>query len=322
MAVKFENKKVRILVVGDLMLDCYLFAKCERISPEAPVPVVLVNNENNSLGGAGNVLKNLISFGVEVDIVSVIGDDETGDQILKSITDYGIVTSNIIIEKNRTTTKKTRVIASNQQIIRIDRETLTAIESSIEDKVINVFTQLINNIDLVLISDYQKGILTNKVLAKIIGIANKYQKVVIVDPKGFDFTKYKGATIIKPNKIEAEIASGRKLNDINDLKDILKIIKYQTNASQIIITLSEKGIAIYDNMLEIIPTQASDVYDVTGAGDTVLASLGFCLAHNNTITDSCHFANHAAAIVISHLGTVVTTKEEVMDRLNNKITER
>lgn len=315
MALKFENKNVKILIIGDLMLDSYLFTKCERISPEAPVPVVLVEKEIHSLGGAGNVLKNVFSFGADVNIISCIGVDESGNQILDSIKDFGISTSNIITDHTRTTTKKTRIIASNQQMIRIDRETVDVIGNIIEIKLIEAFRQLISDTNIVLISDYQKGVLTNNVLTNIIRIANQYKKSTIVDPKGVDFTKYLGATLIKPNKSESEIASGFKIKNNNDIKDVLSFIKSKTNASHVILTLSENGIAIYNNKLKIIPTQARDVYDVTGAGDTVLASLGFCLAHGNTIIDSCHFANHAAAIVINKLGTAVTTVAEVMEHI-------
>jgi D-beta-D-heptose 7-phosphate kinase / D-beta-D-heptose 1-phosphate adenosyltransferase len=317
MSIKFDNAPKRILVVGDIMLDCYLFTTCERISPEAPVPVAWVNNEKNLLGGAGNVVKNLYSFGANIDVLGVIGKDEAGSKIRNIIEKIGVDTSNLIVDQSRKTTKKTRVIASNQQIIRIDRETTEVITAEVYSQLLAKFKILIKTVDLVLFSDYLKGVLTKEILSEFISIAKKHNKVMIVDPKGVDFSKYYGVSIIKPNKSEAELASGVKINSNEDTKHAMEIIKNHTNAKQIIITLSEKGLAILDDKFTIIPTQASEVYDVSGAGDTVLASLGLCLANGNSIIDSCIFANHAAAIVISKIGTASTTIEEVINHINN-----
>jgi len=301
----------RLLVIGDLMVDHYLWGTCDRISPEAPVPVVDIVREDVTLGGAGNVLKNLKAYGANADIVSVIGHDYAGQEIMQLLSEMSFEMQGIFKESQRQTSKKSRVLASGHQMLRIDKETKTAVLRQTEDAITLHLTKVIPEYDLVLVSDYNKGLLTDKLLKVIIQLCNANGKPVIIDPKGSDYSKYSGATIIKPNRKEAAIAVGRELKTIEDVAYAASKLKQELGAEAVVITLSEEGMAIFDGRFTVIPTRASDVFDVTGAGDTVLASLGICIAAGATLHDACTFSNHAAAIVVSKVGSVTTTIDEV-----------
>ena len=313
---KFED--IRILVIGDLMVDHYMWGKFERISPEAPVPIVDIIKEEVTLGGAGNVLKNLNSFGAKSDVVSVIGDDLCADELFTLLRDAGDSLSGIHHEPNRITTKKSRILASKHQMMRFDRESNHPINEASENFIINFVKDNAASYKVILISDYLKGTLTNKVLAEVIACARKNNVIVIVDPKGSNYSKYMGANVIKPNKKEEAIATGIDIADSESLKAAAQSLKKQTGADAVVVTLSEEGMAIYDDHFEIIPTKASEVFDVTGAGDTVLASIGICIASGMSIKDACVFANHAAAIVVSKIGSAVTTVEAVLQHIKNE----
>jgi rfaE bifunctional protein kinase chain/domain len=301
-----------ILVIGDIMLDHYIYGNCNRISPEAPVPVVEVANETYTLGGAGNVIKNLKALNCGADIVSICGEDVDKSIVLNNLRDLGVNTDYIIGDDARCTTVKTRVVAVNHQLIRLDRESTKAISAEVQDKIISVFSEIVSSYDMVLISDYNKGLLTAPLLAKLFDICKSAGIATIVDPKGTDFSKYKGVQIIKPNKKEASIASGINIIDGNTLELACKRIKEITQCESIIVTMSEEGIALYEkDSLHIIPTKAIGVVDVTGAGDTVLASLGISLADSNNLTDACEFANYAAAVVVKKLGSATATLDEI-----------
>ena len=308
---------LKVLVVGDLMIDHYMWGKFERISPEAPVPIIDIVSEEVTLGGAGNVLKNLSSFGVSADIVSVTGDDMSADELFVLLNDAGFGVSGILRQANRTTSKKSRILASKHQMMRFDKESKQPVNRESEDFIINFVQTNITNYKLVLLSDYLKGTLTERVLAEVIACARKNKVTVIVDPKGSNYSKYTGANIIKPNKKEAAIASGIDITDTETLKAAVQSLKKQTGADAVVVTLSEEGMAIDDGHFEIIPTRASEVFDVTGAGDTVLASIGICIASGMNIKDACVFANHAAAIVVSKIGSAVTTVPAVLAHIKN-----
>jgi rfaE bifunctional protein kinase chain/domain len=310
-------KGLRMLVIGDLMIDHYMWGKFERISPEAPVPIVDITREEVTLGGAGNVLKNLNSFGVNTDIVSVIGDDLCADELCELLKDAPTGLNGIYRQANRITSKKSRILASKHQMMRFDKESKAAISPESENFIIGFVKANIAKYKVILISDYLKGTLTAKVLAEVIACAQQNKVTVIVDPKGSNYAKYAGANIIKPNKKEAAIATGIEITDQESLRLAAGALKKQTLADTIVITLSEEGMAIYNDHFEIIPTKASEVFDVTGAGDTVLASIGICIASGLDIKDACIFANHAAAIVVSKIGSAVTTIEDVLTHIQN-----
>jgi D-beta-D-heptose 7-phosphate kinase / D-beta-D-heptose 1-phosphate adenosyltransferase len=312
--INFENSKSpKILVVGDLMIDQYLWGSCERISPEAPVQVINVNQDNEVLGGAGNVVNNLQKLGAQVDIFSVIGDCQASNDILTLFSEIGVRTHNLINQKNRILSKKTRIIASQQQVVRYDRESRESIAPKIEDKLLKNLSKAIASYDIILLSDYGKGVLTNKVARSLIDMANGLGIKVLVDPKGNDYTKYKGAFLLTPNKKEASEITKININDNHTLLAAAKKLKIKLDLSISLITMSEQGIAIYDNELRVKPTVTKEVFDVTGAGDTVLSSLGYALALNTNIDDAVVFSNLAAGVVVSKIGSATATINEIIE---------
>jgi len=228
----FHNSSPSILVIGDLILDVYLWGKCERISPEAPVQVVDVKQETISLGGAGNVLENLISLGAKAEILSVIGSCSNASDIKKIFTEKNINTEFLFNDQTRVTSKKTRLISSNQQVIRFDSESTEPINSTIESKIISKLEDIIRNYSIVIISDYLKGLLTFSLTQNIIKICNKYSTKVIVDPKGDDYSKYKGSYLLTPNLMEAKLASNIDICDDKDLQKSLSYMRENLNLSE------------------------------------------------------------------------------------------
>jgi len=306
-----KNSQPKILVIGDLIIDSYLWGSSSRISPEAPVPVVNISNKTTSLGGAGNVVKNLHSLGAETDIISVIGDCPISEELRVLFSDIGVKTDFLIQEKNRISSKKTRVISGHQQVIRYDFETSDEINSVTEKKIISIVEKIIKNYEIILISDYGKGLMTKSLTKKIINIASLRSIKVLIDPKGNDYSKYSGAFLLTPNLKEASEASGINIIDDHSLVDALKYIKKKCNLSHSIITLSERGIALLDKGLNIFPTNSIDVFDVTGAGDTVLAALGFSITKDDSIENAIRFANLAASVVVGKLGSSTASIEEI-----------
>jgi len=303
----------RILVIGDLMIDKYLWGECNRVSPEAPVQVINVNKETKVLGGAGNVAHNLVTLGSSVEILSVIGGCKISSELKNLLKEINISTNYLIKQKNRITSKKTRIVSSQQQVIRYDIESDEDIDRVSEEKLLNVFQSIVNNFQLVILSDYGKGVLTNHVTQEIIKIANSNNIKVIVDPKGSDYSKYAFAYLLTPNKKEACEATGINISDKDSLEKALIHLKKSCNLNVSLITLSEDGIAFFDDKLRIHPTTAREVYDVTGAGDTVLASLGFALSSNYDIDEAIEFANLAAGIVVGKIGSATTNLDEIAE---------
>ena len=316
----FRNaSKINVLVVGDLMLDNYLIGDCNRISPEAPVQIIDINKENQVLGGAGNVINNLISLGANAGVLSVLGEDGTAMEIIKHFEILN-VKHNIIIEKNRKSSIKNRIIVDKHQIIRFDQESKNCISKKSETEIINSFKKIINDYDIVVLSDYGKGVLTDKIINKIIQISNLNNKKIIVDPKGINFKKYSGAYLMTPNKSEAEKALGFKIDNEASLKKALLSLKEVANLDIALITLSEDGIAYFKNDFKKGATKAKEVFDVTGAGDTVLASIAIGLALKINFDRIVDFANATAGIVVGKSGsaTVSLDEVEVLNYSNNK----
>ncbi|NLO17579.1 MAG: D-glycero-beta-D-manno-heptose-7-phosphate kinase [Arcobacter butzleri] len=308
--LKMPNKEVNICVIGDLMIDHYLWGSCDRISPEAPVQVVDVKKETTLLGGAGNVVNNLVSLGANVVVLSVIGDDEAGRELESMLRSLEVKTL-LSTQKNRKTSKKSRILVSNQQVVRYDKESKDPISQESIDKIKNNLTKTIDSIDVILLSDYGKGVLTNTLTKDIIDLANKHNKKVLIDPKGSDYSKYANAYLLTPNKKEASLATNIEINSKEMLLTAITKLKNELDLGVSLITLSEDGIAIYDDKLSIKPTVAKEVFDVTGAGDTVLASLGYMTALGKDIYESVEFANLAAGVVVSKVGSATATLEEI-----------
>jgi len=305
-------KKPNILVVGDLMIDHYLWGDCKRISPEAPVQVVDIKKETTVLGGAGNVVNNLVALGADVTVMSVTGDDEVSSELISMLDDIN-VTHFLVLDDSRKTSKKSRIIASNQQVVRYDNETKDEIDVECEQILTLKLLEQIDKFDIVLVSDYGKGVITSEIMNKIIFIASGANIKVLVDPKGEDYSKYIGAYLLTPNKTEAELASGIEIHNEKSLTKALKALQNLASLEVPMITLSEDGIAILtkDNNLCKKPTVAREVFDVTGAGDTVLASLGLSLALDNNISEAMEFANLAAGVVVGKLGSATASIEEI-----------
>jgi len=306
--IELKDKSPRIMVIGDLMIDHYLWGSCERISPEAPVPIVEIESESMVLGGAGNVINNLKTMGARLRVVSVIGDDENAKHMRLLLDKYE---DRLFVQAGRKTSKKSRLIAQKHQVVRFDNESKEDITRELEDKILEYYETAIIDVDIVLLSDYGKGVLTDRLTKEVIQIAKENNRKVLVDPKGEDYSKYKGAYLITPNRKEASIATG-----IDAKKELLKAaakLKDDLKLEYAVITLSEDGIAIYGEELEVIPTVAKEVYDVTGAGDTVLAAFGFALACGIDIKKAATFANYAAAVAVGKLGSATVSIDEVIE---------
>ncbi|PTR01598.1 rfaE bifunctional protein kinase chain/domain [Mucilaginibacter yixingensis] len=307
-----EGKKVNICVIGDMMLDHYIKGSCDRISPEAPVQVVDVTNEIYSLGGAGNVVENLKSLGANASIISLCGDDEASQIMATELKNAQPAFYHLVKDSSRRTTIKTRVIVSRHQLIRLDKEDKHYCTDEIANGILDFFEKKISEIDVLIISDYCKGVLSPYLVKKLLSLCNQHQIISIVDSKHKDLSKYYGATVIKPNKKEASLASGINIVNNETLEQACQKIAEITNCQSVVVTLSEDGIAIYHHhQLDKIPTKAIEVFDVTGAGDTVIAALSFALANGLSINEACNFANHAAAVVVAKFGSAVATLEEI-----------
>jgi len=311
--IDLQGKQPKILVIGDLMIDHYLWGSCERISPEAPVQVVNVERESSVLGGAGNVINNLHALGAKVDVISIVGGCEISDELKILLNNIKVDTQYLITQKDRITSKKSRIIASQQQVVRYDRESTDEISSESQKEILDTFKSIITNYDSVLLSDYGKGVLTFELTQLLISVANESNKKVLVDPKGLDYSKYKGAYLLTPNKKEASEATQIDIKDEASLTQAITQLKTQCNLAISLITLSEQGVAIYDDKLRTHPTVAREVFDVTGAGDTVLASLGFALACDYDIDDAVKFSNLAAGVVVGKIGSATATLNEIIE---------
>lgn len=307
----------KILVAGDLLLDTYTVGKSRRISPEAPVAVVHVEKEEERPGGAGNVMLNLLSMGANVMALGRVGDDLAGMRTEQALAKEGVDTSGILTQKGLTTPVKNRIIASGQQIVRVDREELSAIPEVLEERMIEMLPKLLEGVKLVAVSDYGKGLLSRTLLAALIDQAAAQQIPVIIDPKGTDFSKYRGATLIKPNQAET-YAAANLLPDA-PLEQAAARILQQTHAATLMVTRSEAGISLFypERDSETFSVQIREVRDVTGAGDTVLAMLACALSNGLSLPEATQLSNIAAGIAIEQFGCARVTLSEVARWLLN-----
>ena len=313
MLKELKEKNPNIIVIGDLILDKYLWGNCDRISPEAPVQIIDIDSDSYFLGGAGNVANNLISLGANVTVLSVVGQCGTASKITDLLKTAKVNSKHIIFEKNRRTSQKTRLISSQQQVIRFDRETLNDISEDSQDNLIAIFSSIVNDYDFVVLSDYGKGVLTEKLTQSIIKISKENDVKLIVDPKGSDYSKYKGAYTITPNKKEAVLATGINITDTESLTNALIQLKDNLKLDKSLITLSHDGIAAYDIELKEFPTSAIEVFDVTGAGDTVIASLAFALSSGLSFENAIKLSNLAAGVVVAKIGSATASIEEIIE---------
>ncbi|MBP9742486.1 MAG: D-glycero-beta-D-manno-heptose-7-phosphate kinase [Burkholderiales bacterium] len=301
----------KVLVVGDVMLDRYWFGEVKRISPEAPVPIAKISRTENRPGGAANVARNIASMGGGVTLLSVVGNDSAAEDLQEALSDYPVHTI-FKVDASISTIVKLRVLAKNQQLIRVDFEEKPSHEILLD--VLGTYEEIIQDYDLVILSDYGKGGLYHT--TKMIEIARRYGKPIVVDPKGNDYVKYTGATIITPNRQEFQDAVGTWDNE-DELLIKAKQLKGQLQLDYLLITRSEEGMTLLNRPNEVLsyPTIAQEVYDVSGAGDTVIAALGLMLANSIGIEDAALIANIAAGIVVGKVGTATLSKDELLSGL-------
>ncbi|MBW1840986.1 MAG: D-glycero-beta-D-manno-heptose-7-phosphate kinase [Deltaproteobacteria bacterium] len=307
---KFEA--CRVLVVGDLMIDEYVWGDVDRVSPEAPVQVVSINSEDYSLGGAGKVINNIIALGGKVSAVGVIGEDIHGQLLFNKLNEFGVDTEGVVQEPDRPTTRKTRIIAGNQHILRIDRETRSSISKQTLEAVTRCIENKIHDADVVLISDYAKGLITKTLLIKLITFAQKHKKITIADQKGLDFFKYSGVSLLTPNKKEAALASGIEIVDEPTLLEAGAWILKSVDVKKLLVTCGKDGMVLFDRRKAPYKISTdTHVHDVSGAGDTVLAVYGLALASGASFEESATLANTAAGIAVSKVGTATVSKKEL-----------
>ena len=313
--------KARVLVVGDLMLDEFVWGKVDRISPEAPVPVVWTQDENSEPGGAGNVAANITALGGKVELVGVIGDDEKGRSLKSKLENRGIDTSGIISDESRLTASKTRVIANKQQVLRIDNENMAPFNKRIASKIKASVKERISGIDILIVEDYGKGVITSDLLKYIIPLAKREKKIIAVDPKENHFMFYKGVNVITPNHKEAAFATGINITSDKDLHKSGDILLKKLKCDTVLITRGEEGMSIFKKGKKPvhIPTLAQEVFDVSGAGDTVIGVFSLSLASGATSVQAAHIANCAAGIVVGKMGIKVIAQKELIKKITGEI---
>lgn len=310
-------KRQKILVIGDLILDRYIWGTVDRISPEAPVPVVEVSHETFLLGGAANVAHNIVSLGGGASVVGVAGNDRGGDIIMTMMQEKGIDCEGVVTD-SRTTSVKTRVIAHNQQVVRFDREERKPVVGKILQKMLVYITEAISSHDAIIVSDYKKGVISAQLMRALLGRAKQKNIFLSVDPKVGHFDLYKRVSLITPNTKEASHASGVDIRDEESLLTAGRVLQKKLSCDAVLITRGEQGMSLFqaDHVVHI-PTVARNVFDVTGAGDTVIATFTLAHAAGASLEEAAIIANHAAGIVVGEVGTAVVTTEQLLKSLNS-----
>lgn len=308
-----------VLVVGDIMADHFIWGRVSRISPEAPVPVVEVKKDNFMLGGCANVLNNVFAMGGRVYLAGVIGDDETGKKLLTEFRIRGVDTGGIVVEEGRPTTLKTRIVAHGQQMVRFDREERKPLQAKSLRKIVSYIRSIRDEVGALVISDYSKGVVTGPLLEGIRKVISDRKIVTCVDPKQKDFSLYQGFDIITPNHHEAGNAVGEAiLNGQDHVRVGIKLLE-QYDFKAVLITRGEEGMSLFekhDRMRHTaFPAEAREVFDVTGAGDTVIGVLALSMAAGGSFREAAYLANHAAGIVVGKVGTATASREELKKAL-------
>ncbi len=310
-------KKKKVLVIGDLILDRYIWGRVNRISPEAPVPVVEVTDEIFHLGGASNVANNIVSLGGHATIVGVAGGEDRGGEILRKMLEERGIKHDGVYWSRRPTTVKTRVIAHSQQIVRFDREDRNRVEGKVLKNLLNYLRYELQQHDAVIISDYRKGTISSELVREVVKQAKPADIFVAVDPKVGHFHCYKHVSLITPNISEASQASGIEIRDEDSLLNAGRTLLRKISCNAVLITRGEHGMSLFrkDKVVHI-PTVAKNVYDVTGAGDTVIATFTLAYAAGSDMEEAAVIANHAAGIVVEEVGTAVATSDQLQQSLD------
>jgi D-beta-D-heptose 7-phosphate kinase/D-beta-D-heptose 1-phosphate adenosyltransferase len=305
----------RILCIGDVMLDHYVYGQVDRVSPEAPVPVLRVERETRTLGGAGNVVRNLQSLGAHACLISVLGNDAAGREVNQLVAGAADVESHMLVEAGRQTTVKTRFVAATQQMLRADRESVVPLGEFVRGDLLRLVKQTVADHQVIVVSDYAKGVLTDGVAAAIIAAAAASGKPVVVDPKGTDYSAYRGAAVLKPNRRELALATGMPVATEAEIvaaaRHLIKSFKF----GAVLVSLSQDGMILVEasGAVHALPAAAREVFDVSGAGDTAIATLAAALGAGLGLVDAARLANLAAGIVVGKIGTAVTHAAELGD---------
>ncbi len=309
----------RVAVIGDLMLDKYVWGSVSRISPEAPVPVLEIDSESARLGGAANVANNIKALGAEPVPFGIVGSDSAGDDLRRILKDMNLPIEGVITDTDRPTTVKTRVIAHNQHVVRMDYETRKDIGSKLVTAVMDALKSMNNSLDAILLEDYNKGMLTKDLLSQVIDFARKNQKVVSVDPKQGNFFEYKHVTVFKPNRKEAEGALGVPAGTDGQAEEAARELKRRLECENVLLTRGEKGMTLVDKDGGVLhfPTKARQVADVSGAGDTVISTLTVALVSGASITEAAAIANHAGGLVCGEVGIAPVDKSRLYREVLN-----
>jgi rfaE bifunctional protein kinase chain/domain len=315
---QFKNKK--ILILGDVMLDKYIWGDVSRISPEAPVQIVNVTRESYVPGGAANVANNIAALSAKSFIVGVVGNDNTKKELIKELEKRNVDVNGLIIDENKRTIRKVRVFGRNQQLLRFDYEKKGYVDANTENSIFDFVSKKLDEIDAIIISDYAKGTITKNLMEKLIALCKEKNKIVVIDPKPKHKGFYKNATLITPNHKEAHEMTGlaeEYLSDV-DIEKMGKKLLGELN-STILITKGEKGMSLFekDEKVTIIPTFAKEVYDIVGAGDTSAATLTLALASGASFGEAAVIANHAAGITVGKIGTSTVSIEELRKSIEN-----
>jgi D-beta-D-heptose 7-phosphate kinase/D-beta-D-heptose 1-phosphate adenosyltransferase len=311
----FKGK--RIAVVGDLMLDEYLWGYVNRVSPEAPVPVVEISSESLGLGGAANVAANLAGLGAEPVLFGVVGDDDQGRHLIRELGEAGIDGDGVLVEKGRATTVKTRIIAHQQQVVRVDRESRKPVQERVAKRLLGAVEAALGGVEAVIFEDYDKGVLTAPVIRRVIELGRENEIIVAADPKFDHFFDYRGVSLFKPNQAETERVLGIRIEDEGDLIIAGGQLLDLLGGAAVLITRGELGMILFqpaDDVI-VIPTMAREIFDVSGAGDTAMAALTLALTAGATVVEAAAIANHAAGIEVAKIGVAPVGYRELSANL-------
>ena len=320
-SLKVGFKNLKIAIIGDMMLDCYFWGDVKRISPEAPVPIVEVENEFYRFGGAANVALNILKLGGIPYPIGVIGYDNYGSIFSSLVNETGITDEGIITDESRPTTTKTRVIADHQHMVRIDKESKQYLNKEVQNKVYKYLEAHIKEFKGIILQDYNKGVLTPWLIEKVIALANTNKVLVTVDPKFNNFFLYKNVNVFKPNRKEAEDVLGIKIKNDEDVSEVGQKLLEKLNAKNVLLTLGEGGIAVFEKGKEEkrMPTKARKVADVSGAGDTVISTLTMAIAAGANIFEASYLANYAGGLVCEEVGIVPIDIEKLFNTVAEEI---
>jgi D-beta-D-heptose 7-phosphate kinase/D-beta-D-heptose 1-phosphate adenosyltransferase len=313
-------QQASVLVIGDLILDHYIWGRVSRISPEAPVPVVHVESESMRLGGAANVFNNILALGGKADVCGVIGSDEAGRHLLKELGIKHAGRAGIVTDADRPTIKKSRVIAHNQQVVRYDVERKGELKPQLQKRILRYVDSRLREVTCLVVSDYAKGVVTGGLMADLVRLASLRKVPIIVDPKVEHFGFYKGVTLITPNHLEATQAAGLHGDGDQTIQEAGETIRQRLGCHSVLVTRGEKGMSLFEDKKEgwHIPTQARQVYDVTGAGDTVVGTLALALSAGASMREAATLANYAAGIVVGMVGTATVTTKQLSEALGGE----